>query len=153
MFVRLEVHRAQLPDLPAILDARKKAPGLFLLAHFEPVLNENDTRLDDRPLPGRTEFEKSGNLPLRAESHHSLYSCAVVPTTVEYDHFACSRKVRKVTLHIHLGFLSFGRSRQRHNPEHSGADSFSDTLDDTALACSVAPFEDHNDLDPLVLHP
>src|SRR6185437_16764474 len=131
--MRLEVHRAKLPDLSAVIDPRLKASRLFLLAYLKPILDKNDSRLDDGAFPARTEFKESGNVLLGAKPHHPFHSGAVVPTAVEYDHFAGCREVREIALHVHLGFLSLSRSRQCYNPEHSGADSFGDALNDAAL--------------------
>src|SRR5215510_6495557 len=41
--VRLEIHRRELPDLARVVDARFEPARLLVLAHFEPIFDEDDT--------------------------------------------------------------------------------------------------------------
>ena len=52
--VRLEVHRAQLPKLAAVVDPRFKPTSLLFLTDLEPILDKDNSRLNDDPLPQRT---------------------------------------------------------------------------------------------------
>src|SRR4030095_17248193 len=57
--VRLQVHRRQLPDLAAVVNARLEPTRLLLRAHFEPILDQEDARVDHRLLDARCGGEKS----------------------------------------------------------------------------------------------
>src|SRR5215207_2450051 len=51
--VGLQVHPGQLPDLARVVVAALQPPRLLLRADLEPVLEQDDSRVDDRPLdPG-----------------------------------------------------------------------------------------------------
>ena len=66
--IRLLIHRGELPRLPAIVDARREATRLLFLAHLEPVLEQDHTRINDRLLDERREVEKAGRLLCGAKS-------------------------------------------------------------------------------------
>ena len=83
-------------------------------------------------------------LRLRAEAHHILDACAIVPAAVE-DHDLASRwGVLEVALHIELALLAVGRRRQRDYTEHAMADALGDRLDHATLAGGVAALEDQD---------
>ena len=50
----LEVHLAKLPALQGRVDALFEPPLLFLVAHREPVLEQDDAVVDQHSLEGRT---------------------------------------------------------------------------------------------------
>ena len=88
-----------------------------------------------------------------AEAHDVLDAGAVVPAAVEDHDLAGRRKVLHVALHVHLALLAVRRRRQRDDAEDARADALGDRLDRAALAGRVAPLEDDDDAQPLVLHP
>src|SRR5271166_3511282 len=151
--MRFEVHRAKLPDLPTVTDSRKKTSRLLLLTHLKPIFNEDNSCLDHGFFPVRTEFHKPNDLLLGAKPHHALNPGAVVPTAIENNYFSSRRKMRDVALDVHLRLFSLGRRRQCNESKHSRANPFRNALYDPALPCRITPFEDHNDLQSLVLHP
>ena len=51
--MRFQVHRAQLPDLPAVGNAVLEATVLLLLADFQPVLDQDDALPGDETLNAR----------------------------------------------------------------------------------------------------
>src|SRR5262249_4886470 len=51
--VRLEIHRRQLPRLPAVVDAPLEPPRLLFRAHLEPVLQQDDAGVDHQLLECR----------------------------------------------------------------------------------------------------
>ena len=51
--VRFQVHRAELPDLPAIGNPCLEATCLLFLAHFQPVLDQDNAGPDDEVLSNR----------------------------------------------------------------------------------------------------
>src|SRR6202162_4709925 len=149
--MRLEVHRAQFPDLAAIVDPGDKPARLFILAHLEPVFDQDDSGFDHRPLPLRAHLEKTRDLLRRAEPHDALHTGPVVPTAMENPRLACRRHMLYVTLDVHLRFFSFGRRRQCHNSKYPGTDSFRNTLNHPALPCCVAALEDDYNFESLML--
>ena len=151
--VRLEVHRRQLPQLAAIIDAVLQAPGLLFGADFKPVLDEDDPRLDHDLFEHGHTGQKLVHLLVRAEAHDPLDPGAVVPAAVEDHHFARSGQVAQIALQVHLGFLSLGRCGQCHHAEHPWADTLGDGLDGATLAGTVTAFEDDAHLQALGNHP
>ncbi|MNC33952.1 hypothetical protein D3C75_823640 [compost metagenome] len=151
--VRLEVHRRQLPQLAAIVDAVLQAAGLLFGADLQPVLDEDDSRLDHHLFEQRHHGEKLAALFFAAEAHHPLDTGAVVPAAVEDHYLARGRQVAQVALHIHLGLFPLGRCRQRHHAEYSRADALGNGLDGTALAGAIAALEDNAHLQALGHHP
>ena len=89
----------------------------------------------------------------RAETHHALDAGAVVPAAVEQDDLAAGRQVGHVALEIPLRALALAGGRQRRDAADPRIEALRDALDDAALAGGVAAFEDHDDLELLVLHP
>ncbi len=148
-----QVHLGQLPDLPGVVDPALEAAGLFVGADLQPVLEEQDARVDHRLLDPRRQIKEAPGLLGGAESHHPFDAGPVVPAPVEDDHLAGRREVRQVPLDVHLGLLALGRRRQRDHPEHPGADPLGDRLDGAALAGGVAALEHDADLGPGVLDP
>jgi hypothetical protein len=151
--VGLEVHVRQLPDLARIVDAALQAAGLLLFAHLEPVLDEDDARVDHRLLDCGQHGEEALRLLFGAEAHDALDPGPVVPAAVEDDDLPRGGEVRDVALHVHLGLLALGRRGQRHDPEDAGAHPLGDRLDRAALAGAVAALEDDADLRAGRLHP
>ncbi len=151
--VRHEVHVGQLPDLARVVDAALQPLGLLGLAHFEPVLEEQDPRVGHRLLdPGR-HAEESLDLLVAAEAHHPLDARPVVPAAVE-DHDLTARwQVRHVTLKVHLRFLALGRTGQSDHAEHAWTHASGDRLDRAALAGAVATLEHDADLGSRRLDP
>src|SRR5215831_10925798 len=94
--IGLQVHRTQLPLTKRILHARLEPSLLLLLSHFHPVLNENDSSINNVLFHLRTELEEASMLLFRTKSHHVLHSGAVIPTAVEDHDFSCGGKVRHV---------------------------------------------------------
>src|SRR5262245_19580270 len=90
------------------------------------------------------QFEKAFVLLVIDESHYVLHTCAIVPTAVEDDDLAGSRKTLDVTLHVHQCLFAVRRGRQRDDTKHARANPLGQRLDCAALACSIAPFE-YND--------
>ena len=76
--------------------------GLLLGAHLEPVLQEQDSRVDHRLLGIRRQLEEAAGLLGGAEPHDGFDAGAVVPAAVEDDDLTRSRKVRDVALEVHL---------------------------------------------------
>src|SRR5271163_2217243 len=147
MLVGSEIHRRELPDLPSVIDARFETALLLVHAHLEPILDEDDPRLDHRLLDLRRDLQETVHGVARAKAHYLLDARAIVPTTVEHDDFARRRKVPHVTLYVHLRFFTLGRSRQRDDAKNAGTDAFADRLDDAALARPVSSLEDDADLE------
>src|SRR5262249_46287224 len=79
------------------------------------------------------------------EAHDGLDAGAVVPTAVEDDDLAGSRKMLHVALQVVLGLFAIRGSRQRDHPEHSWADPFGDRTNGPSLTGAVAPFEHDDD--------
>lgn len=69
-----------------IVDPRFKPALLFVIADFQPVLNQLDTSVYDEFFDLWTNFEEVAVLFFRAKPHDMLYASADVPTAVEeYD--------------------------------------------------------------------
>ena len=126
---------------------------LLLLAHLEPVLEQDHARVHHRLLPQRHHVQELLDQFLRGEAHDALHAGAVVPAAVEDDDLAGRRQVRQVALHVHLSLLAVGGRGQRNRPEDPRADALGDGLDRAALAGAVAALEDDADLQALVLDP
>jgi hypothetical protein len=61
--------------------------------------------------------------------------------------------MREIALKVQLRLLAVGRRRQRHHPEHPGADPLCDRLDRAAFPGGVASFEDDDDPQAMMLGP
>src|SRR5262245_59990228 len=147
--VRLQVHRAELPDLARVVDALLEPLGLVGHAHLQPVLDQDDPRVDDRPLHRRDDAQEGLHLRRGGEGHHPLHPGAVVPATVEEHDLPPGRQVGQVALGVHLGPLPLGRRRQGYVAEDARAGALGQSLDYPALAGGVPPLEQHADLGPL----
>src|SRR6266850_4084375 len=150
---RGEVHRAELPLADGIVDARLEAALLFLVADFEPELDELDAAINQVPFHHRSEVEKPPVFLLRAETHHVLDAGAVVPTAIENHDLTSSWQVRHVPLEIDHRFLTVGRRRQRDRTKYARADTLGDSFDRPTLTRSIPSFENHDDAEPLVFDP
>jgi hypothetical protein len=100
-----------------------------------------------------TERKNSSHLLLGAEAHHSLDPGAIVPAAVEQHDFARSGQMRGVALKIPLAAFALVGRGQRDDPADPRVEPLRDPLDRAALACGIAPLEDDDDLQPLVLNP
>jgi hypothetical protein len=76
----------------------------------------------------------------------SLNAGAVVPASNEDHGLACSWKVRKVTLHVHLRLLALSRSRQRNDSKHSRTDPLGDRFDRASFTGAITSLKDDADL-------
>src|SRR5579864_6047743 len=103
--MRLEIHRTELPDFAPIVDPRQKSTCLLLLAHLEPVFDQDYSRVNESLLNGRTIFQEVSRLLFGTEVHHALDQRAVVPTAVKEDDFSRCREMRDVPLNIYLRFF------------------------------------------------
>src|SRR5690242_10917466 len=92
-------------------------------------------------------------LLLRAEAHHVLDACTVIPAAVENDHFPCRWETRHIALNVHFGFLAFRRCGQRHHSKDARADPFGNALDGASLTSRITPLKDDDHPRSLVLHP
>jgi hypothetical protein len=113
-----------------------------------------------RMMPERTSMRsnsgterKNSSSSSGAEAHDALDAGAIVPGAVEQHHFAGGRQVRHVALEIPLMALALGRAGQRDDAADARIEPLGDALDGAALAGRVAAFEQHDDLELLVLHP
>src|SRR5262249_10329797 len=120
---------------------------------FKPKLDEDNSRLGDVTLELGTILHERLVLVLGAKVHHVFHAGPVVPAAVEDDDFAATREMLQVALGIELGFLTIRWGGQGHETEHARTDALHDGLDGATLAGGVAPFEYHDDAQPLVHHP
>ena len=88
-----------------------------------------------------------------AEAHHAFDAGAVVPTAIEQHHFAGRGKMRHIALEIPTCFFPFGRRAECDDAADSRIQAFSDSLDDAPFSGRIAPFENHDDFQSLVLDP
>src|SRR5918997_4730135 len=103
---RLDVHWAELPALGRVRRALLEAPLLFLVAHREPVLQQDDPRANEHPLELGAGAQELLVLGLGAEPHDPLDPGAVVPTPIEENHLPGGGKMRDVALEIPLSLLT-----------------------------------------------
>src|SRR5262244_1087570 len=89
----------------------------------------------------------------RAEPQDMLDASAIVPAAVKNDDLASRRKMRYITLDIHLALFSVRGRRQGHDTEDTRTHTFSDRLDGATLAGGVTPLEDNDDPQALIFHP
>jgi hypothetical protein len=97
-------------------------------------------------------FRKRLGLILRAKAHDPfdparLYQLRSKITT------SPGRKMRQVSLNIHLRLLAFRRGGHGNDAENARADSFGHGLDNTTFAGAISSLEDHAYLLALALHP
>src|SRR4030095_16325069 len=151
--IRLQVHRRELPDLAPIVDARLEPTCLFIHAHLQPVLEQQDAVFDARLFHQRRDRQKTLHFVLRGEAHDALDSSPVVPAAIEDHDLARGRHVLQVTLHDHLALLALGRRGQRDDAKDAWTDTFGDRLDGPAFTRTVAAFEHDADLEAFVHDP
>ena len=153
MLPRLQVHRRELPVLGDVLQAGLETPLLLGGAHREPVLDDDDPGAHQHPLEPRTAAEELLHLFLGAEAHDPLDAGAVVPAAVEDHDLAGGGQVFDVALEVPLGALAFGGLGQRHHAAGARVEALGDALDRAALAGGVAPLEDDDHPQALLLDP
>src|SRR3982751_665696 len=95
-----QVDRAELPLPQRVLDASCEPVFLLFIAHFEPILQQNDAAGNHKLLNNGAEFQKPAVLFLSTEAHHMLDTRAVVPAAVKDNYFTRGGKVLHVTLHV-----------------------------------------------------
>src|SRR6478752_6681553 len=88
-----------------------------------------------------------------AKSHDVLDASAVVPTAIEDDDLTGRGKMRNVALEVHLRLFPARRCRKRDNAKYPRAYPVGDGFDCTPLAGGVAPLENDDDPQSLVLDP
>jgi hypothetical protein len=96
-----------------------------------------------------TKTATSPDVIFRAELHHPLDACPIVPASVEDDDFPGRRQMPHIALNIHLRLLALGRRRQRDDAKHTRTDALRDRLDHSTLAGPVASLEHDDDLEAL----
>src|SRR4030095_10351269 len=143
--IGLEIHRRQLPDLSAVIDARFETARLFLRTHFQPVLQEDHAGVDNRLLDGGRGLEEPTRLFFGAETHDTLDTSAIVPAAVEDHDLARCRQVRDVALYVHLRLFALAGGGQGNHAEYAWTDPLGDGLDRSALAGAVPSFEQDAD--------
>src|SRR5580692_3505681 len=151
--IGIQVHLGQLPDLSLVVDSCGKPAGLLLWTHLEPVLEKYNSRFDYGLFDRGDLTQETLGLILRAKAHDAFDPGAIVPTAVEDHDLPPGRKMRQVSLNIHLRLLAFRRRGQGNDAENARADSFGHGLDDTTFAGAIASLEDHAHLLALALHP
>src|SRR5690242_9154630 len=57
--VRLQIHRRKLPDLAAVINTISQSSRLLLRTDFEPVFEQDDSRIDDGTLNQRHSTQKA----------------------------------------------------------------------------------------------
>src|SRR6202035_3892861 len=77
-----------------------QAPLLLAPVDIEIVFAEPDPGVDQHLLEGRHYLEELARLPLCAEAHHRLGTCALVPAAIEQHHLARRREVADIALKI-----------------------------------------------------
>src|SRR4029450_12355415 len=148
-----QIHGRQLPLAQRVRDPRLETASLLLVADLQPILEQHDAAIDHVLLDSWAELEKRLLLFLRAEAHDPLDARSVVPAAVEENDLPRPRKVGHVALHVHLALLARGRRGQGHDPKDARAHTLGDGADRAALPGPVAPFEDGDDAQALVLDP
>src|SRR5258705_1582190 len=151
--IRIQIHLGQLPDLSLVVDPRGEPISLLLRTYLEPVLEKYNPRFDYGLFDVRDHSQETLGLILRAKAHTPFDPGAIVPTAVENHDLAPGRKMRQVSLNIHLRFLAFRRGGHGNDAENARADSCGHGLDDTTFAGAISSLEDHAYLLALALHP
>lgn len=116
-------------------------------------LIKHDTRTDQHSLEFRHRAEELLEFFVGAETHHALDTGAIVPASVEEDHFATGRKMRDITLKIPLMAFPLCRSGQRDRPADARIEPLGHALDRASLSGRIPAFEKHNHLQLLMLNP
>jgi hypothetical protein len=117
---------------------------LFLVAHREPVLDQDDSGTHQHALELRTAVHELQILGFAAKSHDAFHARAVVPTAVEQDHLSRGRQVGDIALEIPLRLFAFGWGAQGHYAADAWIQFLSDTFDGAAIAGSIAPFKQNH---------
>src|SRR5262245_1996917 len=151
--VRFNIHWAQFPLPERVVDTGLESPVLLFLADFEPDFDQSNAGVDNVLFDLGAELQKPLVLRFVDKTHYMFDADAVVVTAVENDDFTGSRKMRDVTLNIHLALLALGRRRQGDNPKNARADPLGDGLDRAAFARRVTALEDNDDPRPFGLDP
>ena len=101
--VGFEIHVGQLPGLAPVIDARFQPSRLLLGADLQPILQGDNSVIDNHLLKRGHHLQKPFDLFLSAKPHHPLDTCPGVPAAVE-DHDLPSRgQMRNVALGVHSG--------------------------------------------------
>src|SRR5262249_31835727 len=141
MNTRGQVYRAELPLTKRVVNASLKSPCLFVVADFEPVLDQMDSIRHDKLLKRGAPRQKLTVILSGTKPHDIFHSGTVVPAPVEDHHLARGRKVRQVSLQVNLTFFPVRWSGKRDDPEHARADAFGDRFDRAAFSGAVPAFE------------
>jgi hypothetical protein len=88
-----------------------------------------------------------------AEAHDTLDAGAVVPAPIEEHDLPARRQVRDVALEVPLRPFALVRSGEGGDVAHARVEPLRDALDRAPLAGRIAPLEDDDDLELLVLDP
>lgn len=150
---RERVHRGQLPPLCLVIDATPESLLLLLVRDRKPVFDQQNSGAEEHALEVGRRAEKLVDLFLRRPAHDTLDSGAIVPAPVKDDDLPGGGEVLEVALPVELGFLGLGGLLERDDAQTSLVEWVCDFLDDAALAGSVAPFEDDEHFQALVLDP
>src|SRR5215471_5452837 len=143
--MRFEIHRTQLPLAHGIFDPSEKSPMLLWFADLEPIFDENNLIVLHEGFEARAHAEEVVVLLIRTKTHYMLDKGAVIPATIEKNHFASSWEFLHVALCIELRFFALCGRRQSNMPENSRADALHDAMDHPALPCCISAFEHHCD--------
>src|SRR5262245_24864268 len=117
---------------------------LLFVSDGKPVLNEDDSGAHEHALKLRYRPEELLAIVLGAKADHALDRGTVVRAPMEQHDFAAGRQMRNVTLEIPLCAFAFVRRRQRRDSADPRIEPLGDALDDAALTCGIAPFENHH---------
>lgn len=147
-----KVHWTKLPNFATVMNPRQESARLLLLAHFNPILDQNNSRTDESVLGLGTHAKKVFHLFLGAKAHQPLDQGAVVPAPVEDHDLARSGQMRNIALDVHLRLFALGRGGQGNDAEHTGADALRNPLDDASFARRIAPLEDDERLKTFMLN-
>mmetsp|Transcript_17845 Transcript_17845/g.50253 ORF Transcript_17845/g.50253 Transcript_17845/m.50253 type:complete len:223 (-) Transcript_17845:423-1091(-) len=147
----VQVHGGQLPALPGARQPPAEPLLLLLVAHVQPVLEQEDAAAHQHLLKDRHRAQELFILRIRAELHDALHASAVVPGAVEEHHLSRRGQVLHVALEVPLRLLALGGLGQGHHAADPGRHGAGDAADDAALASGVAALEQHHHLEPRVL--
>src|SRR5258708_2006079 len=157
IFVRggvcLKLLGARLPLRGGIFDASLEPPMLFFLSNFHPVLNKNDSGVNDMLFGNGTEFEEFLMLSRAAKTHDVFDTSAVVPTSIENYYLPGRGEMRHITLDVHLRFFAVGRRRQRNQTKNPWTHPLGDRANGATLSSGIASFKDDDNAEPSVLDP
>src|SRR5271166_6031628 len=149
----LQVHGTELPLTDLVVDARLKAALLLRLSDFQPVLDEDNPRVDDVLLHLRTERKEAVMLFFCAEAHHVFHTGAVVPAPVKDHDLAGRGEMLHVALHVHLRFFPVGWRGEGHQAKDARTYAFRYCAYGATLAGGIASLEHDYYPQALVLCP